>query len=130
MIKVWSKIKEKFKKKVKTHKEETLTMTKKWIGRLLSFGCLWITWSYILASYAAFNGNYTVCENLSRSVVQFVVATIMGYMLKSYFETHSEEYNKLARDINGVNDTGNVQQETYFEQTTEEFMTKETNESW
>lgn len=105
-----------------SYKKQTLTMTKKWIGRLLWFGCAWITWSYALASFAAINGNYTVCENLSRSVVQFVIATILGYMLKSYFETHSEEYNKLVKmkmeQEYGVNDVEMID----FEETEEEFI--------
>lgn len=84
-------------KKEESHTKQTLTMTKKWINRLLWFGTFWVTWSYALATYAAISGNYTVCENLSKSVVRFIIATILGYMTKSYFETHSEEYNKLVR---------------------------------
>ena len=104
------------------YKKQTLTMTKKWIGRLLWFGCAWITWSYALASFAAINGNYTVCENLSRSVVQFVIATILGYMLKSYFETHSEEYNKLVK-LKMEQDAGMDNMETIdFEENEEEFI--------
>ena len=105
-----------------SYKKQTLTMTKKWIGRLLCFGCAWITWSYVLASFAAVHGNYTVCENLSRSVVQFVIATILGYMLKSYFETHSEEYNKLVK-MKMEQDAGIDNMEVIdFEETEEEFI--------
>lgn len=86
-----------FKKKRQSKDTQIWTMTKKWINRLLWFGCAWITWSYVLATYAAMSGNYTVCENLSKSVVKFVIATILGYMVKSYFETYSEKKNELVK---------------------------------
>ena len=86
-----------FKKKIQSKDTQIWTMTKKWINRLLWFGCLWITWSYVLATYAAMSRNYTVCENLSKSVVKFVIATILGYMVKSYFETYSEKKNELVK---------------------------------
>ena len=86
-----------FKKKRQSKDTQIWTMTKKWVSRLLWFGCIWITWSYILASYAAMSGNYTVCENLSKSVVKFVIATILGYMAKSFFETYSEKKNELVK---------------------------------
>lgn len=127
---MFDKLKGLFKKKNKTHTEQILTMTKKWIGRLLGMGCLWITWSYVLATIAAMNGNYTVCENLSRSVVQFVVATILGYMLKSFFETHSEEHNKLVREINGINVGSESTQDTYFEEKPEQFMSNSNEVVW
>lgn len=127
---MFNKLKSIFKRKKKSHTEQILTMTKKWIGRLLSMGCLWITWSYVLATFAAMNGNYTVCENLSRSVVQFVVATILGYMLKSFFETHSDEHNKLIMRMNGINmDSDNVT-DTYFEETSEQFMNNSNEVVW
>lgn len=109
-------------KKKKTHDKQVLTMTKKWINRLLWFGTFWVTWSYALATYAAISGNYTVCENLSKSVVQFIIATILGYMVKSYFETHSEEYNKLVRlGFRQVEDVQNTE-DIIVEYTDENFI--------
>lgn len=127
---MFSKLKGIFKKKEKTHKQVTLTMTKKWINRLLNVGCLWISWSYVLATLAALNGNYTVCENLSRSIVQFIVATILAYFLKSFFETHSEEHNKLVREMNGINVNSDNTQDTYFEEKSEQFMNNSNEVVW
>lgn len=127
---MFDKLKGLFKKKEKTHKQVTLTMTKKWVSRLLSMGMVWVTWSYVLATVAALNGNYTVCENLSRSVIQFVIATILSYMLKSFFETHSEEHNKLVRDMNGINVGSENTQDTYFEEKPEQFMSNSNEVVW
>lgn len=67
------------------------TFTKKWVNRLLYMGCIWITWSYILASF----GKEAIAESLSETVANVIIATILGYMLKAFFETFSEKYNEL-----------------------------------
>lgn len=65
--------------------------TKKWVNRLLYFGCFWVTWSYVLASL----GKEQIAESLSETVAKVVISTVLGYMLKAYFETYSEKKNEL-----------------------------------
>lgn len=67
------------------------TFTKVWVSRLLWFGCLWITWSYILATL----GKTDIAESLSQTVAQVVIATIISYLLKAFFETYSQKKNEL-----------------------------------
>ena len=55
---------------------------------------VWITWSYILATL----GYEEIAENLSVQVVVIGVASILGYFLKSFFETKEEEKIKLERE--------------------------------
>ena len=55
---------------------------------------IWITWSYILASL----GYDMIAEQLSIQVVIIGVAAILGYLLKSFFETKEEEKIKLERE--------------------------------
>lgn len=80
--------------KKKTDKQKTQTFTKRWVSRLLWFSCFWITASY----YLAFKGKEVIAEELSSTVATIIVGTILGYFLKSYFETKEEkkcEYQNL-----------------------------------
>lgn len=70
------------------------TFTKKWVSRLLWFGCMWITLSYVLA----FRGAVQIAESLSSTVVSVMIATILGYLCKSFFETREEEKLKFERE--------------------------------
>ena len=70
------------------------TFTKKWVSRLLWLGCIWITLSYILA----FRGAVQIAESLSSTVVSVMIATILGYLCKSFFETREEEKLKFERE--------------------------------
>lgn len=67
------------------------TFTKKWVGRLLWFGCIWVTWSYILATL----GKTDIAESLSQTVAQVIIATVLGYLLKAFFETYSQKKNEM-----------------------------------
>ena len=67
------------------------TFTKVWVGRLLWFGCLWITWSYILATL----GKTDIAEALSQTVAKVIIATTLGYLLKAFFETFCQKHNEL-----------------------------------
>lgn len=80
----------------KGHNNFVLTFTKKWVGRLLWFGVVWITASYILA----FMGKEQIAETLSSNVVTVIIATILGYLLKAFFETYCEKRNELKRELN------------------------------
>lgn len=67
------------------------TFTKTWVSRLLWFGVIWITWSYVLATL----GKTDIAESLSQTVAQVVIATLLGYLCKAFFETFSEKHNIL-----------------------------------
>lgn len=74
--------------------KERLTFTKILMIAYSTAFMLWITWSYILATME----KNDIAEDLSANVVTVGVAAVIGYLMKSYFETHSEEYNKLKRE--------------------------------
>ena len=56
---------------------------------------VWVTLSYILA----FLGQVEIAQDLSSQVVIVGIATVLGYMLKAFFETKEEEKLKLQREI-------------------------------
>ena len=70
------------------------TFTKRWVSRLLWLGCIWITLSYVLA----FLGAVQIAESLSSTVASVIIATILGYLCKSFFETREEERLKYLRE--------------------------------
>ena len=72
------------------------TFTKKWVSRLLWFGCIWISLSYVLA----FLGREQIAESLSTTVATVIIATILGYLCKAFFETREEERLKYKREGN------------------------------
>ena len=85
-------------------KSKKETFTKKWVSRLLWFGCVWITLSYILA----FFDKMQIAESLSTTVASVIIATILGYLCKSFFETREEErlkYMKQQKNIITEEDT-------------------------
>lgn len=76
-------------------RKRILQTTKKIVWIILSFSVIWITWSYILATYAMIvYGNTEVGENLSIQVCVTILGTILGYCIKSYFETNAEKKNE------------------------------------
>lgn len=77
--------------RLKKNDKNILTFTKKWVNRLMWFGCIWITWSYILATF----NKVSIAEALSETVAKVIIATILGYMCKAFFETYSEKKNEL-----------------------------------
>lgn len=77
-----------------THDSCIITFTKKWINRLMWFSVSWITLSYILA----FCGKESIAESLSQTVANVIVSVFVAYLCKSFFETYSEEHNKLKRE--------------------------------
>lgn len=70
------------------------TFTKKWVSRLLWFGCVCISLSYALA----FLGKEQIAESLSQTIATVVIATILGYLCKAFFETREEERMKLEKN--------------------------------
>lgn len=84
------------------------TFTKIWVSRLLWFGCIWITWSYMLATL----GKTDIAESLSQTVAQVIIATTLGYLIKAFFETYSEKRNELKeRDLNSAKENDNINNE-------------------
>ena len=78
----------------KQNKKPRATFTKKWVSALLLLGCIWITLSYVLA----FLGAVQIAESLSSTVASVIIATILGYLCKSFFETREEEKLKYLRE--------------------------------
>ncbi|MBQ8249065.1 MAG: hypothetical protein IJY93_04185 [Clostridia bacterium] len=70
------------------------TFTHVWVSRLLWFSCIWISLSYVLA----FLGKEQIAESLSETVATVIVATVLGYLCKSFFETREEENLKYKRE--------------------------------
>ncbi len=73
---------------------KSTTFTKRWVSRLLWFGCIWITLSYVLA----FIGSVQIAESLSSTVATVIISTILGYLCKAYFETREEERLKYEKE--------------------------------
>ena len=44
-------------------------------------------------------GQVEIAQDLSSQVVIVGIATVLGYMLKAFFETREEEKNKLQREL-------------------------------
>ena len=75
----------------KKSKINVQSFTKKWTNRLLWFGCLWITWSYVLASL----GKLDIAESLSSTVVNVVIGVAVTYMIRAFFDTFAEKKQEL-----------------------------------
>ena len=84
-------------KKPKPQKKKA-TFTKKWVSTLLLLGCVWISLSYVLA----FMGAVQIAESLSSTVASVIIATILGYLCKSFFETREEELLKYKREKDNI----------------------------
>ena len=90
------------KKKRKISKNKQIeTFTKIWVNRILWFGCIWISWSYVLASF----DRVSIAEALSETVVKVIIATVLGYLLKSFFGKYFEEKNILYKQEHIDSDT-------------------------
>jgi len=87
--------------KLKKNDKNILTFTKKWVNRLMWFGCIWITWSYLLATF----NKVSIAEALSETVAKVIIATMLGYMCKAFFETYSEKKNELKEKEMSVNES-------------------------
>ena len=88
------------KRKVSKNKQIE-TFTKIWVNRILWFGVIWITWSYVLASF----NRVSIAETLSETVVKVIIATVLGYLLKSFFGKYFEEKNILYKQKHSDNNT-------------------------
>ena len=71
-----------------------LTFTKIIVISYSILFAIWVTLSYILA----FLGHEEIAQDLSIQVVIIGVASILGYFLKSFFETKEEEKIKFEKE--------------------------------
>lgn len=74
-------------------KRNRQTFTKLAVRWILFFALLDLQLSYILA----FLGREEIAEDLSSTVATAIIGVMLGYFLKSFFETREEEKNKLEQ---------------------------------
>lgn len=76
----------------KSDKKKVRQYTKKLITALTIFACIWISWSYILASIAlCLYGNPEPLSTLSEKVCEVIIGTVIAYCLKAFFESFAEK---------------------------------------
>lgn len=80
-----------FKRKKTSKDNQIFTFSKKWVNRLMWFSCIWMTWSYVLASFDKIN----IAESLSQTVATVIISTLITYSAKAFWETYSEKKNEL-----------------------------------
>lgn len=79
------------RRRKKTEKEKTTTFTKLLVTALTVLAAGWISWSYILATAALLMyGNVDPLSTVSEEVCRTVIATVIGYCVKSLFENISK----------------------------------------
>lgn len=91
------------KKENEFEQKQKMTFSKKWINIILSFSVVWISLSYILA----FLNKADIAQELSKQIVVVVIATLISYFVKSFFETREEENNKLIKESFGNDNNTN-----------------------
>lgn len=67
------------------------TFTKIWTNRILWFGCIWISLTYVLAFFDKVN----IAETLSKTAMTVIISSFVAYLLKSFFETKEEKKNEI-----------------------------------
>jgi len=81
----------------KKKKDTYLTFTKRLIILVLNLSIIWATWSYVLATIALIKyGDSNAVTDVSTEVIRCLIAAILGYLCKAYFETKQEERTRLA----------------------------------
>lgn len=80
-------------------KDYVQTFTKLWVRRLLLLLCIWVTWTYILATVSALMGFDSMIVQslveLSGTAINVILGILLGYLCKSFFETREEKKNEL-----------------------------------
>lgn len=69
------------------------TFTKKAVRWILFIALLDLQLTYILA----FLGKEQIAETLSGDICHVIIGTILGYLLKSFFETREEEKTRIEQ---------------------------------
>lgn len=101
IIKFLAKIiaKNKIRKMAKAKKDEKkqfMQFTKKYVIIVSLFAFIWVTWSYILGTYAMTKfGNSELLLTLSAEVIRSIIFVTIGYMSKSFVETYCEKKMEL-----------------------------------
>lgn len=73
-------------------KKKFIQFTKLLVSVILFFAIVWITWNYVLATYALFTfQSAEPMVELSSQVCGVVIGTVIAYCLKAYLETLSEK---------------------------------------
>ena len=83
-------------KRPKKYKTWLMTFTKVAVTVILGVSLVDLQFSYILA----FMGRVQIAEALSTTIVEMVVGVMLGYFLKSLFETFFEEREKRLNKQN------------------------------
>lgn len=75
-------------------KNKTVTFTKTAVKWILVLSLLDLQLSYILA----FLGRVEIAEDLSRTVATAVIGVMLGYFMKSFFETREEKKLEFEKE--------------------------------
>ena len=95
-------------KRQKKYKTWLMTFTKIAVTVILGVSLVDLQLSYILA----FMGREQIAETLSTTIVEMVVGVMLGYFLKSLFETFFEEREKrLNKQIKSFDDKNEIEGE-------------------
>ena len=95
-------------KRQKKYKTWLMTFTKIAVTVILGVSLVDLQLSYILA----FMGREQIAETLSTTIVEMVVGVMLGYFLKSLFETFFEEREKrLNKQIKSFGDESDTEGE-------------------
>lgn len=79
-------------------KQKVRQYTKKLITGLSVMACIWISYSYILATIALIQYRDTsTLEELSKQVCVTIIGIVISYCLKSYFESWSKGKHEIEQ---------------------------------
>ena len=99
----------------KSDNKKVRQYTKKLITALTIFACIWISWSYILASIAlCIYGNPEPLSTLSEKVCEVIIGAVIAYCLKAFFESFAEKgMSMIEEHWNNNTEHSNVIEETH-----------------
>jgi len=84
-------------KQINNKKDTYMTFTKRLITLVLWLSVIWVTWSYVLATISLIKyGDSNTVTDVSTEVIRCLIAAILGYLCKAYFETKQKEKIRLA----------------------------------
>lgn len=93
----------------KSDKKKVRQYTKIAVTFILIMASVWITWSYMLSTYSVVVlGTTKVLQDLSKDVCNSIIAVMLGYFLKAYFESHAKANHELdVMKVKSMNECGN-----------------------
>lgn len=99
------KTKVKRKRRIKSEKKKFIQYTKKFVTIITMFACIWVTWSYVLATYALkVYGNFEPLTSLSQDVTNSIICVGLGYFAKSFVETYCEKKIEASQELKEDNE--------------------------